>query len=58
MKKERFKRDVDECADKIKKILAEYNCIIEFCKELNAIIITDKDTDEFKEIGVSNERQD
>ena len=44
MKKKLYERDIDECAEKIKQILKEYNCYIEFDIELEAVIIVDKDT--------------
>jgi len=45
--KHRPENDLQECCDKIIKLLIEYNCRIEFDEELNDMIILDIDTNRF-----------
>lgn len=40
------KSDLEECRDKIRKILDEYNCRIYSCDDYSGIYILDQDTQE------------
>lgn len=50
MKKKKFNRDVYELKEKINDLLIEYNAKIEYNKELERVIIVDKDTTEFASV--------
>jgi len=40
--------DLDDCRDKLEKLLKEYNCEIILDKEVELVILVDKDTKEFR----------
>lgn len=47
-KKSEYKRDVDECDEKIRAILKEYNCQFEVDHDLGgAIILVDNDSKDY-----------
>ena len=59
MKKWTFERNVDECSYKVKKILNEYGCKIEYDDEDDlGLIILDVDTQEFIEYKYNDHKAD
>jgi hypothetical protein len=44
-------RDLDDCHNKIKALLKEYGCQIEFDEEVQDVIIFDLETMEFKHVN-------
>ena len=49
MKRRIHKRDVDECSDKIKQLLKEYNTKLEYDFELGKVILVNNDTSDFND---------
>ncbi len=47
MKQNKCESELHECLEKINELLSEYNCKIEFDKEIDDVIISDSDTNKF-----------